>query len=79
MYVQREMRRKCKHSYKDYIKLIPGWLIKPSPRNEVSKYWTWFISNFKEELRKLYGYEIPVIKRISRKDAILSLADENST
>ena len=66
------------HPYKDYKKYIPEWDIAPQSDMSESKYWTWFLVKYNEQLAERYHAnpaDIPdSFRKISQNEAMDSLS-----
>ena len=67
------------HPYIEYKKYIPEWDIAPRSNMSGSKYWTWFMTQYNNDLAKRYELEPAVIPDsflyVSRKVALDSLSE----
>ncbi|KAK3084287.1 hypothetical protein FSP39_011091 [Pinctada imbricata] len=65
------------HAYKEYKKYLPNWDIAPQVDMRSSRYWTWFMCTFREDLIQHYQVSFPKIpqswRKITQEEAIESL------
>ena len=65
------------HAFKDYKKFQPRWDVPPDNSGDQSKYWKWYVCQYKAELAEKHGYDKPedirTWENIEKEHAIESL------